>query len=119
MAWLLLGLAIVAEVAGTLSLKASLGFTKLVPSVGVVLGYAVAFAGHSPVPSHPPPPQGGAALALDFAYPSECQPPPFSAKDEREIFRCTGWPQTSWVVSAGSVIFCETSKVPQRGQSYS
>ena len=44
MAWLLLGLAIVAEVAGTLSLKASLGFTKLVPSVGVVLGYAVAFA---------------------------------------------------------------------------
>ena len=44
MAWLLLGLAIVAEVAGTLSLKASLGFPKLVPSVGVVLGYAVAFA---------------------------------------------------------------------------
>jgi len=42
-AWLLLGLAIVAEVIGTSALKASEGFTRLVPSVVVVLGYAVAF----------------------------------------------------------------------------
>ena len=44
MAWLLLGLAIVAEVVGTLSLKASDGFSKLWPSVLVVVGYATAFA---------------------------------------------------------------------------
>lgn len=42
-AWLLLGLAIVAEVVGTSALKASEGFTRLGPSVVVVLGYAVAF----------------------------------------------------------------------------
>jgi multidrug transporter EmrE-like cation transporter len=42
-AWLLLGTAIVAEVVGTSALKASEGFTRLVPSVVVVLGYAVAF----------------------------------------------------------------------------
>lgn len=42
-AWLLLGLAIVAEVMGTSALKASEGFTRLGPSVVVVLGYAVAF----------------------------------------------------------------------------
>lgn len=42
-AWLLLGTAIVAEVIGTSALKASEGFTRLVPSVVVVLGYAVAF----------------------------------------------------------------------------
>lgn len=41
--WLLLALAIVAEVVGTSALKASEGFTRLVPSVVVVLGYAVAF----------------------------------------------------------------------------
>ncbi|MEK9663266.1 MAG: multidrug efflux SMR transporter [Candidatus Nanopelagicales bacterium] len=43
MAWVLLLLAIVAEVVGTLSLKASEGFSKLWPSIGVVVGYAVAF----------------------------------------------------------------------------
>jgi len=42
-AWLLLGLAIVAEVIATSALKASEGFTRLGPSVVVVLGYAVAF----------------------------------------------------------------------------
>jgi len=42
-AWLLLVLAIAAEVCGTLSLKASEGFSRLWPSLGVVAGYAVAF----------------------------------------------------------------------------
>jgi len=41
--WLLLAIAIVAEVVGTSALKASEGFTRLGPSVVVVLGYAVAF----------------------------------------------------------------------------
>lgn len=39
---LFLAIAIVGEVAATSSLKASDGFTKLLPSAGVVLGYAVA-----------------------------------------------------------------------------
>lgn len=42
-AWMILGLAIVAEVIGTSALKASEGFTRPWPSVVVVLGYAVAF----------------------------------------------------------------------------
>ena len=41
--WLLLAVAIVAEVVGTSALKASAGFSRLAPSVVVVLGYAVAF----------------------------------------------------------------------------
>lgn len=41
--WLFLGIAIVAEVVGTSSLKASEGFTRLWPSLLVVLGYGVAF----------------------------------------------------------------------------
>ena len=41
--WLFLGIAIVAEVVGTSSLKASEGFTRLWPSVLVILGYGVAF----------------------------------------------------------------------------
>jgi small multidrug resistance pump len=41
--WLLLSAAIVAEVAGTSFLKASEGFTRLGPSVIVVVGYAAAF----------------------------------------------------------------------------
>jgi multidrug transporter EmrE-like cation transporter len=41
--WLLLAIAIVAEVVGTSALKASDGFSRLWPSVVVVLGYAVAF----------------------------------------------------------------------------
>lgn len=43
MAWVLLVLAIAAEVVGTLSLKASDGFSRLWPSVAVVVGYAIAF----------------------------------------------------------------------------
>lgn len=41
--YLLLGLAIVAEVVGTSALKASEGFTRLLPSLLTVLGYGVAF----------------------------------------------------------------------------
>lgn len=40
---LLLALAIAAEVAATVSLKLSSGFSKLVPSIVVVAGYAVSF----------------------------------------------------------------------------
>ncbi|MET4107877.1 multidrug efflux SMR transporter [Hymenobacter sp. UYP22] len=41
--WLILLLAIVAETVGTSALKASEGFTKLLPSAVVVLGYGLAF----------------------------------------------------------------------------
>lgn len=41
--WLFLMVAIVAEVAATSALKASDGFSKLGPSLLVVLGYGVAF----------------------------------------------------------------------------
>ncbi|BBB67375.1 multidrug transporter [Undibacterium sp. YM2] len=41
--WLLLGFAIIAETIATSSLKASEGFTRLWPSVLVVLGYGLAF----------------------------------------------------------------------------
>ncbi|MFN7122452.1 MAG: DMT family transporter [Hydrogenophaga sp.] len=40
---MMLGLAIVAEVIGTTALKASESFTRLVPSLVVVVGYGVAF----------------------------------------------------------------------------
>lgn len=43
MAYVYLFIAIVAEVVGTSALKASQGFTRLWPSVTVVVGYAVAF----------------------------------------------------------------------------
>ncbi len=43
MAYLYLALAIVAEVVATSSLKASQEFTRLWPSVTVVVGYALAF----------------------------------------------------------------------------
>jgi len=43
MAYLYLLIAIVSEVIGTSALKASEGFTKLGPSVLVVLGFSVAF----------------------------------------------------------------------------
>ncbi|MBZ9539332.1 QacE family quaternary ammonium compound efflux SMR transporter [Modicisalibacter tunisiensis] len=43
MAYLYLFLAIVAEVLGTTALKASQEFTRLWPSVGVVIGYGLAF----------------------------------------------------------------------------
>ncbi|MAH41623.1 MAG: QacE family quaternary ammonium compound efflux SMR transporter [Verrucomicrobiales bacterium] len=41
--WLFLGLAIASEVTATASLKASEGFTKLVPSIVVLAGYSAAF----------------------------------------------------------------------------
>jgi len=43
MAYLYLALAIIAEVVATSALKASAEFTKLVPSIIVVIGYCVAF----------------------------------------------------------------------------
>jgi len=43
MAYIYLSIAIVAEVAATSALKASEEFTKLVPSLIVVVGYGVAF----------------------------------------------------------------------------
>ena len=43
MAWIYLGLAIACEVAATLSLPSCAGFSKLSPSLIVVLGYATAF----------------------------------------------------------------------------
>jgi small multidrug resistance pump len=43
MAWVLLSIAIAAEILGTLSLKASDGLSKLWPSLGVLIGYALAF----------------------------------------------------------------------------
>lgn len=43
MPWLWLSAAIVAEVLATTSLKLSEGFTKLIPSIVVVVGYGSAF----------------------------------------------------------------------------
>ena len=43
MPWIYLAIAIVAEVAATSFLKAAAGFTKPLPSLAVVAGYAVAF----------------------------------------------------------------------------
>ena len=43
MPWLLLILAIAAETVGTTALKASEGFTRLAPSVVVVVAYALSF----------------------------------------------------------------------------
>jgi small multidrug resistance pump len=43
MQWLYLAIAIVCEVIATSALKASEGFTRLTPSMVVVVGYAVAF----------------------------------------------------------------------------
>ncbi len=43
MSYIYLAIAIVAEVAGTSALKASEEFTRLVPSIIVIAGYAIAF----------------------------------------------------------------------------
>ena len=43
MAYIYLGLAIIAEVVATSALKASEEFTKLIPSLIVIIGYASAF----------------------------------------------------------------------------
>src|SRR5262245_42051456 len=45
--WIWLAAAIVSEVAATISLRMSEGFTRLLPSVVVVLGYGFAFFGLS------------------------------------------------------------------------
>ena len=42
-AWLILGLAILGELVGTTALKLSAGFSRLTPSVFVILGYAASF----------------------------------------------------------------------------
>ena len=41
--WLILGAAIVAETIATAALKSSEGFTKLIPSAVVIIGYGIAF----------------------------------------------------------------------------
>jgi len=43
MSWIYLAIAIVAEVIGTAALKASDGFTKVQPSLVVLIGYTIAF----------------------------------------------------------------------------
>ena len=43
MQWLYLGIAIISEVIATSSLKAAEGFTRPIPSVIVVIGYALSF----------------------------------------------------------------------------
>lgn len=43
MNWIYLAVAIVSEVIATSALKASTGFTRLVPSLVVVIGYGLAF----------------------------------------------------------------------------
>lgn len=43
MKWIYLLVAIIAEVIGTSALKSAEGFTKLVPSLIVILGYGVSF----------------------------------------------------------------------------
>lgn len=43
MQWVYLGIAIVAEVIATSALKAAEGFTRVTPSVVVIVGYALAF----------------------------------------------------------------------------
>jgi len=43
MQWVYLAVAIIAEVIGTSALKVSDGFTRLVPSLVVVLGYGISF----------------------------------------------------------------------------
>ncbi len=45
--WIWLAVAIVAEVSGTVALKLSDGFTRIVPSIVVVAGYGLAFYGLS------------------------------------------------------------------------
>jgi len=47
--YLVLAIAIVGEIAATVSLKLSEGFTKPIPSIVVVVGYAIAFTALSGV----------------------------------------------------------------------
>ena len=41
--WVIFGMAIVAETVATSAMKSSEGFTRLVPSIIVVIGYGIAF----------------------------------------------------------------------------
>lgn len=41
--WLYLAIAIISEITATSSLKASEGFTRLIPSMAVVIGYGLSF----------------------------------------------------------------------------
>ncbi|MFD1121394.1 DMT family transporter [Methylophilus flavus] len=41
--WLYLAIAIISEITATSSLKASEGFTRLLPSIAVVIGYSLSF----------------------------------------------------------------------------
>lgn len=41
--WLILATAVLTEVFGTSMLKASKGFTKLYPTIGVIIGYSASF----------------------------------------------------------------------------
>jgi small multidrug resistance pump len=43
MNWIYLGIAIIAEVIATSALKATDGFTRIIPSIVVIVGYVVAF----------------------------------------------------------------------------
>jgi small multidrug resistance pump len=43
MKWVFLSIAILSEVTATSALKASEGFSRLLPSVAVIVGYAIAF----------------------------------------------------------------------------
>ena len=71
MAYLLLVVAICSEVVGTVSLKLSEGFSKPVPSIAVVIGYAVAFTAMSAVRSR---------AATSSRSASEARmPPPFGS----------------------------------------
>lgn len=58
--YLMLAGAIIAEVIGTVCLRASAGFTKLLPSAVVVFGYVIAFVLLSQVLKR--------GMALGFAY---------------------------------------------------
>ena len=42
-AWVMLSVAIVTEIAATMSLRASNGFTRLLPSIVVIAGYGLSF----------------------------------------------------------------------------
>lgn len=43
MKWIFLSIAIIAEVIGTSALKSAEGFTKMIPSAFVVIGYGISF----------------------------------------------------------------------------
>jgi small multidrug resistance pump len=54
MAWILLAVAISAEICATVAMKYADGFTRLWPSVAVVIGYLIAFGTLGQVAKHLP-----------------------------------------------------------------